>query len=54
MARRLTPTIEKTCEFCGRPFLAKMKRARYCDNVGCASARETEYKRLSKARKAST
>jgi hypothetical protein len=54
MAHRFYGTTEKVCEACGRPFMAKTKRTRYCDEAVCASARETEYKRRMKARKEAT
>jgi hypothetical protein len=54
MAHRFTPKIEAICKACKRPFLAKMKRTRYCDDPGCMAARETEYKRRMKARKEAT
>jgi hypothetical protein len=52
MAHRFYGTIEKTCDHCKRPFLAKTQRARYCDDRGCHAEREAEYKRRVKARKA--
>jgi hypothetical protein len=54
MAHRFTPKIEKTCEACGQPYLAKTARTRYCDGTRCAANRETEYKRRMKARKEAT